>query len=312
MARGVVPFRFKDEYYYKLRSQENAPGFSPILRVPVLSESPSEQTVAWAIQRSDGGRGFGTTTGHFFTNWENDNYRKLILNAIVWTAGDPVPDGGVNSSFFQEVEVNQALVEKPLSTLVVSGAQDTVLSAAVSSALNSEIPRSEVTETSLKELPRYNIGKYKLVVLSHCNSGGDSVAAKNLKSYVRFGRALVLNDCGYSLSTLDFIANPKTSGEAWATPLKVIIADEGHPAIHNVISYETADYFSSTPLNESGGRVLARVRSQTAGEDPPAAVVYETGRSRIFQLALGRDVKAIAVPGTTPLIRYGSLWAARQ
>jgi len=62
--------------------------------------------VAWAVQRKDGGRGFGTSTGHFFDNWRNDNYRKLILNAVVWSAGLPVPTGGVTSSYMNEDEVN--------------------------------------------------------------------------------------------------------------------------------------------------------------------------------------------------------------
>jgi len=45
------------------------------------------QVTAWVYERPDGGRGFGYTGGHFHKNWENDNARNLVLNAIEWTAG---------------------------------------------------------------------------------------------------------------------------------------------------------------------------------------------------------------------------------
>ena len=56
-----------------------------------------QQVVAWAFQRADGGRSFGFTGGHFHRNWADDNQRKLLLNAILWTAKVPVPRHGVES-----------------------------------------------------------------------------------------------------------------------------------------------------------------------------------------------------------------------
>ena len=49
--------------------------------------------MAWACERHDGGRGFGFTGGHVHWNWGHDDFRKLVLNAIVWTALDVPPDG---------------------------------------------------------------------------------------------------------------------------------------------------------------------------------------------------------------------------
>ncbi len=51
----------------------------------------------WAVERPDGGRGFGFTGGHFHDNWENDQYRKVVLNAMVWLTGTEVPPDGVES-----------------------------------------------------------------------------------------------------------------------------------------------------------------------------------------------------------------------
>ena len=40
----------------------------------------------------------GFTGGHDHWNWGNDQFRKLMLNAIVWSAGGKVPKGGVSST----------------------------------------------------------------------------------------------------------------------------------------------------------------------------------------------------------------------
>jgi len=55
------------------------------------------QTVAWAYERTGGGRGFGFTGTHFHLNWGNDNFRKVALNAILWLAKMEVPADGVAS-----------------------------------------------------------------------------------------------------------------------------------------------------------------------------------------------------------------------
>ncbi len=90
IANGVAPFQIEEEFYYRIRFRENDPRLVPILRVPDLAKDPQDQVVAWAVQRQDAGRGFGTTMGHFYRNWENTDYRKLMLNAIVWTADQGV------------------------------------------------------------------------------------------------------------------------------------------------------------------------------------------------------------------------------
>lgn len=115
-THGVKPFSTNDEWYYHMRFRENMEGVIPILtdlppkeslsrgdgphsgnpevRKAVL-ERKEPQHMAWAYQRPDGGRGFGTSGGHVHWNWGNDQFRKLVLNAIVWTAGLDVPTDGV-------------------------------------------------------------------------------------------------------------------------------------------------------------------------------------------------------------------------
>ncbi|MDA0787388.1 MAG: NPCBM/NEW2 domain-containing protein [Proteobacteria bacterium] len=116
-TRGVKPFKMNDEWYYHMRFQPQ--GVTPILsalppeatlkrddgphsnnphvRAAVL-ERKEKQHVAWAYERPDGkGRGFGTTGLHYHKAWNNDNFRTMVLNAVVWTAGMEVPTDGVKS-----------------------------------------------------------------------------------------------------------------------------------------------------------------------------------------------------------------------
>ena len=126
---GVQPFSVDDEWYYHMRFVENRSGFTPILTdVPPMetlkrpdgmrSGNPAvrkavangeSQHVAWAYERPLGGRGFGFTGGHNHVSWQDDNYRKIMLNAILWTAGIEVPEGGVHSSAPDNVEIESNL-----------------------------------------------------------------------------------------------------------------------------------------------------------------------------------------------------------
>ena len=65
----------------------------------------------WAVERQDGGRGFGFTGGHFHANWGNDQFRKTILNALVWVAKGTVPAGGIESKVSED-ELKQNLDPK--------------------------------------------------------------------------------------------------------------------------------------------------------------------------------------------------------
>jgi len=65
-------------------------------------EDKVPQHTSWAFQRDDGGRGFGFCGGHYHKGWGNDDQRKLVLNAIVWTARAEVPANGIESKITEE------------------------------------------------------------------------------------------------------------------------------------------------------------------------------------------------------------------
>jgi type 1 glutamine amidotransferase len=104
IARGLKPFKMRDEVYYRIwfGGGEGTGSAVPIAKIR-LAHEPKPQVVAWAIERKDGGRGFGFTGCHFHKNWGLEGFRGLVLNAIVWTAKLDVPKDGVQSSVPSEM-----------------------------------------------------------------------------------------------------------------------------------------------------------------------------------------------------------------
>jgi type 1 glutamine amidotransferase len=131
VTRGVKPFSIRDEWYFHMRFRDGMKGVTPILTAVPTEDTMSRKDgshegnpdvraavkrgdpehVAWACERADGGRGFGWTGGHYHKNWGNDDFRKLVLNAILWTAKAEVPADGVQSSVSEE-ELKQNLDPK--------------------------------------------------------------------------------------------------------------------------------------------------------------------------------------------------------
>ncbi len=112
VSRGLKPFTLREEFYYNLRFKAKDESLKPIWVVPALKgRDPDGGIVAWARARPDSGRGFGTTCGHFYDNWKQEQFRKLILNAIAWTAKLEVPEAGVEARFYTHEEITAALAK---------------------------------------------------------------------------------------------------------------------------------------------------------------------------------------------------------
>lgn len=127
ITHGVSPFQTHDEWYFNIRSGSDAltnvaatrggSRVTPILVAAptdatrqgpyvwphgpypeILAASGRPETLLWAIERPDGGRGFGLTGGHFHANWGIDPFRTTALNALVWLTGAEVPASGIVST----------------------------------------------------------------------------------------------------------------------------------------------------------------------------------------------------------------------
>jgi trehalose utilization protein len=71
-----------------------------------------KQHVAWAYERPGGGRGFGFTGAHNHVSWQDENFRKVVLNAILWTASVDVPKGGCPSPAVSDSRLKENVDEK--------------------------------------------------------------------------------------------------------------------------------------------------------------------------------------------------------
>ena len=96
ILRGVQPWTTDHEYYFNQVFRKDDSRRTPVLTSMLPSDDPKRHVIAWATQR-DKGRGFVFTGGHYHENMQQDSYRRMLLNAILWTANVEVPDGGVVS-----------------------------------------------------------------------------------------------------------------------------------------------------------------------------------------------------------------------
>ena len=98
--KGVTPILSDVAPAETMKRGDGAHSGNPHVRKSVAAGNP--QHVAWAFERPNGGRGFGFTGGHNHPNWGNDDYRKTVLNAIVWVAKAEVPAAGVPSKLTEK------------------------------------------------------------------------------------------------------------------------------------------------------------------------------------------------------------------
>ena len=117
VSRAIKAFSTHDEWYYNMRFREDMKGVTPILSaVPPDDTRKGEdgphsgnedvrrgigknqdEHVLWVSENEGGSRGFGTTGGHVHWNWAQDDWRKAVLNAVVWIAKGEVPETGIES-----------------------------------------------------------------------------------------------------------------------------------------------------------------------------------------------------------------------
>jgi hypothetical protein len=117
VTRGVRPFTTTDEWYFNMQFRDGMTGVTPILTAvpPDKARSGKDDAhggnpevrgqigkdhpehVMWVSENENGSRGFGLTGAHFHVNWAQDDFRKVVLNAVVWIAKGEIPETGIQT-----------------------------------------------------------------------------------------------------------------------------------------------------------------------------------------------------------------------
>jgi len=344
VSNGVKPFQIVEEYYYDLRFRSDDPRLSPIISVPALeAEHPNGKIVAWAIERADGGRGFGTSLGHFYGNWKNEGYRKMLLNAIVWTAGRQVPENGVNTAYYTDKQVTKLLFNKEYKGLILTGdnypghkwKETTPL---IHEALEMNEKIHIDVSYNINDLFQYDLRDYDFLVFNYCNwEDPDPIwegAKKSLIDYVESGGGLMfihfangafhfsLPDAGESdwpyyrrLCRRVWNHDGKSTHDKYGT-YEVNIVDAEHPITVGISNFQVSDELYYNQEGEEAIHVLLSALSKDTGNEEPQAWIYELNQSngknaRVFQTTLAHDTVSLKVPEFRKILSNAGLWLAK-
>ncbi|WP_278466480.1 ThuA domain-containing protein [Gimesia maris] len=214
ICRGVEPFELREEFYYNIRFQPADQRLTTLLEVSELKGRPENgNIVAWAKERSQGGRGFGTTCGHYYDNWQNAAFRKFILNAIAWTAGVNIPQSGVEARYYTHQEITTALAgmqgtepalvdTQPIRVLMFAGNEAHAwhnwkkTTPVIKQQLERD-PRIKVDITNdIEDLSKKNLQNYQVIVQNYTNWHDKTPLSKTSRNafmnYLQQGGGLIL------------------------------------------------------------------------------------------------------------------------
>jgi type 1 glutamine amidotransferase len=323
ICHGVKPFTTQEEYYYRIRFRENDSRLTPIVTTRPPKET-EDFPVGWAVERKEGGRGFGFTGGHFYKNWWSPDFRKLILNAIAWTAKLEIPPSGIDSELPERAKA-----------LVLTGynhpAHDwQAVTAALIPSLEQD-PRLLVHVTeNVEDLASEAMKEYRLVILNYCNwdrPGLSDTAKQGLVNYLQHGGGLTIihfanGAFNYTLPATNsdwpefrtnivrraWIHGKDRSGHDNYGPFTVELSAAKHPITAGLKNFSTVDELYFRQEGPAPIDPLATARSKVTGKEEPMAWAYPYGKGRVFQTVLGHSAESIHK--AAPLIRRGCTWAA--
>jgi type 1 glutamine amidotransferase len=101
ICRGWQEFEINDEYYMAPTNKSA----TPLLQVH--EKGGKDVAVGWVYDRPDGGRAFVTTLGHSYKYFQQESFRRMIVNGVLWAAHVEVPKEGA------PVNLSQAALALP-------------------------------------------------------------------------------------------------------------------------------------------------------------------------------------------------------
>jgi type 1 glutamine amidotransferase len=330
ICRGLKPFELREEFYYNIRFKEKDARLKPILIAPIPGVA-KEQTVAWAVERKDGGRGFSFTGGHFFDNWYVQDFRKMVLNAIVWTARAEVPKEGVAST--------PPPKDKPIQALILTGHDGPFHKwRETSQAIKDALEQDERIKVRIIEDPEFlasgDLQGYDVIVQNYVNwerPGLSDKAKTGLVNYLKAGKGLVVvhfaNGAFHSslpgaekgdwpeyrkIVRRVWDHKDKKTGHDGYGPFRVHITNVKHPITEGIQDFDTVDELYYHQAGDALIEPLITAKSKNTGKDEPLAWAYDYEKGRVFQSLLGHAAESHRSKGAALLLRRGVVWAANR
>lgn len=93
IVSGVGPVEVHEEFYYNLKFPTDEAGHTKLVQAHI---DGVDYAVSWAWERPAGGRSFGFTGMHYHENWKRLEYRRLVVQGILWTLNEPIPATGLD------------------------------------------------------------------------------------------------------------------------------------------------------------------------------------------------------------------------
>lgn len=341
IARGVKPFSMKEEFYFNIRFSGKDERLKPIWVVPSLNgREPDGKVVAWAREREDGGRGFGTTCGHFYENWKHPEFRTLMLNALCWCAKVEVPREGVESRFYSHAEISDQL-DPPIRVLLFAGNDAhkwhnwEKTTPAIKAALQKDSRIRLDVSNDIEDLGRRKLADYHVIIQ---NSYANWQDPKQLSDASKRGFVDYLNNGG-GLILIHFangawhFSLPNAKESDWPEYRKIVRRvwnhnsnpPSGHDAYDQFVveptkikhaitdglkPFEVTDelYFRQDGTEKIEPLITAR--SRITKQDEPLAWVYNYGKARVFQILLGHSEKTYEAFEAREMLRRAVAWCA--
>jgi putative heme-binding domain-containing protein len=346
VLRGVKPFKMKEEFYYNIRFKPKNESLKPLWIVPSLpGREPDGRIVAWAREREDGGRGFGTTCGHFYDNWKHDSFRKMILNAIAWTAKVEMPAGGVESRFFTHDEIRKALGtdygnDAPIRVLLFAGNDAhkwhnwEKTTPAMKQALELDKRIKVEVSNDIEDLGRKKLSDYQAILLNYANwHDPKALSDKSKNAFVDYlksgGGLLVVHFANGAFHP----SLPMAGASDWPEYRKIVRrvwnhtgkpasghdpfgnflvepTKADHPTTAGVKSFEITDELYFQQDGNQPVEPLLTARSRVTKKDEPLAWAYEYEKARVFQTVLGHSEKTWEVFESREVLRRAAAWVS--
>ncbi|WP_256011085.1 ThuA domain-containing protein [Desertivirga xinjiangensis] len=330
VSRGVKPFQIMEEFYYNIRFSDTVQRFSPILEVPSLNGRPKTgNVIAWTVERKDGGRGFSATINHFYSNWENNDYRKVLLNGIVWASGIEVPSTGVEARFYQDLEVTKHIYNRSIKALLIAERDSSSDewgkgTLAIKNAIEKDNRFLIDISSNINDLWQYDLSDYKLVILNRENiTGINSHSKLALENYLSKGGGLI------SLAFHNNKTSAATEELNWPAYNQIFRREftktkkEPRQRKREVSKLHVTPHFITKNVHDfklpgihhyylAGDMPVTTLLSSKAPSNKSRALawVYPFKQGRIFQTLLGDDPKWLKSQTVQRIFKNAAIWTS--